>query len=157
MPARQFDLIAALSLLLLCTATVWAEPVADGYVAPTDTAIATDAPTAPTPDPRVVAREILRLQEELGGSVVSRMEPNPTWNSSPRPSLRDGARADSPHPWRPMFSSPVVALRETAWQLEQSAYWLESLDLYSQADALRETANKLRRDARELKANGASQ
>jgi hypothetical protein len=59
-------------------------------------------------------------------------------------------------PYQPATRSPVSALRDVSWQLEQSAHLLESLDLYSQADALRETAAKLRHDARKLKADTTS-
>lgn len=48
-------------------------------------------------------------------------------------------------------SSKVVSLREAAWQLETTAHRLENIDLYEQADALREVANRLRRDARKMK------
>lgn len=137
MPARRFDFLATLSLFLLCTATVWAEE-ALLYDPEKVAALATDEPVT-TPDAKVVAQEILRLQEDMGGSIVSRWEPR----AFPPP-----AEAGSP---RQAFNSPVIALRETAWQLEQSAYVLESLDLYEQADAVRDTADRLRRDAREMK------
>ena len=44
----------------------------------------------------------------------------------------------------------VEALREAAANLDQMANLLEPLELYSQADALREQAQRLRLDAREL-------
>jgi hypothetical protein len=85
----------------------------------------------------------------MGGSITRHLsEPQPA-PPLPRP------LAQSPHHWRPLLESPVAVLRETAWQLDQSAHRLETLDLYDQADALRETANRLRRDAREMKVQSA--
>jgi hypothetical protein len=141
MPARQLDFFAALGLIALCSATIWAQ---DGppFVPEKVAAVATDESVTPTP--AEVAREVLRLQEELGGSVASGFgAPHEVVSVPPQ---------QPPQPWRPMPKSPVLALRETAWQLDQSAHVLESLDLYDQADALRETADKLRKDARGMKA-----
>jgi hypothetical protein len=144
MPARQLDFFAAIGLLALCSATVWAQnspPFASEKVA----AVATDESVTPTPTE--VAREVLRLQEEMGGSVAAGFgAPHEVVSVPPQ---------QPPQPWRPAPKSPVIALRETAWQLDQSAHMLESLDLYDQADALRETADKLRKDAREMKAEEA--
>ena len=116
-------------------------------------AIASDQPDAPSPDAVQVALELLRLQEELGGSIVTDFTDQtlgqaPPWNApptTPTPPTR-------PHPhWTPQRPNPVEALRQTSWQLEQSAHLLESLDLYEQADAVRATAAVLRGDARKMK------
>jgi hypothetical protein len=45
---------------------------------------------------------------------------------------------------------PVAALRATAMELDASANRLEELDLYGQADAMRELAQQMRVDARRL-------
>ncbi len=121
-------------------------------------AIASDQSPANKRDAEEVAREVLRLQEEMGGSIVTdfalpeRRSPKvPTY--VPDPSRMDPPKTLShpQHSWEPQLPSPVAALRQTAWQLEQSAHLLESLDLYSQADALRTTATRLRQDARRMK------
>ncbi|MDZ4658258.1 MAG: hypothetical protein SH868_11830 [Bythopirellula sp.] len=144
---RRHDFQILLFLLLVCSARVWANEAENPIATERVAAIAADVP--PVPTPQDVAREVLRLQEEMGGSIVSDFQPEPAWNAPPTP-------PPVPHPWRPAVSSPVLALRETAWQLEQSAHLLESLDLYSQADALRETADRLHKDARKLKGNGTT-
>ena len=140
--------LVTLNLTVLCSANVLAGTDQESDAIHAVAAIATDVPNSAAPDPEIVAREVLRLQEEMGGSIVSDFQPEPRWNALPTPPI-------GPQLWRPALNSPVLALRETAWQLEQSAYLLESLDLYSQADALRETAGRLRRDARKLKGNGS--
>lgn len=116
-------------------------------------AFVSDQPPGGTPEAVEVAREVLRLQEELGGSIVSDLGmPEPT---APTPWTLSHALPSLPQPpqpnWVPRQPTPVDVLRETAWQLEQSAHLLESLDLYAQADALRTTATQLRQDARKLK------
>lgn len=144
MRARHSDPLTAIALIALCSATVWAvEPptLKTEKVA----AIATDSPVTPTPAD--VAREVVKLQEELGGSITKDFGAVPPWvPAQPYPPQQP------PQVWRPLPKSPVVALREVAWQLEQSAHMLESLDLYNQADALRDTADRLRKDARRMKA-----
>ena len=144
MCARQFDFLAALGLCALCSATVWADDVpptpAHRYAA-----IATDDSTTPTP--AEVAREVVKLQEELGGSITRQFGEIPPWApGQPYPP------AQPPHRWPPTPKSRVAVLREVSWQLEQSAHLLETLDLYDQADAVRQTAAKLREDAREIRA-----
>ncbi len=154
-----------LALLAACSTAMGADSVEDVVVEDIEAAVATDVPTYTPPAaevasppevvapevvaPEVVAREVMRLQEEMGGSIVSGLEAAPGWNTPPMPRQK-------PHAWRTALDSPVLALRQTAWQLEQSAHLLESLDLYSQADALRETADELRQDARKMKAKMTS-
>jgi hypothetical protein len=94
-----------------------------------------------------VAREILEIQNELGGSIVSDLfqESPPAaaeaaqWCPAPPEAQRDAT-------WH---------LRDTAWRLDASAHQLECLDLYGQADALRELATRLRQDARDIKRQSA--
>jgi hypothetical protein len=88
--------------------------------------------------PAPIAQDLQRIQRELGGSVVEQF-----------PSLRgvrpQSARllsSTSPH------REAVGALREAASQLDMTANRLEGLELYRQADALREQAQRLRLDAR---------
>jgi hypothetical protein len=146
MRTRHSDSAIAIALVALCSATVWAEDPPPRFEPEKVAAVATDASSV-TPTPADVAREVVRLQEELGGSITRHLtEPQPA-PPLPRP------MANAPHSWRPLSESPVAVLRETAWQLDQSAHRLEMLDLYDQADALRETANSLRRDARRMKTN----
>lgn len=95
-----------------------------------------------------VAREMLRLQQELGGSIVSQgfLPESGNEGSPPQPSTvtQDFARCTKP-------SRQVVALRAAAWELEKSAHELESVDLYEQADLMRSTAKTLRLEARKLR------
>ncbi|QEG34498.1 hypothetical protein [Bythopirellula goksoeyrii] len=118
-------------------------------------AYVTDQPGASSPAAEEVAREVLRLQEELGGSIVSDFsapEPPKSRPWAPPPTAPPVPTYHLHQPsWTARQSTPVDALRETAWRMEQSAYLLESLDLYSQADALRTTATRLRQDARKIK------
>ncbi|NOZ41380.1 MAG: hypothetical protein GXP24_14315 [Planctomycetes bacterium] len=121
-------------------------------------AVASDL--APVPA-EAVAREVLRLQQQMGGSVVNNRTGLQGWNHSPGPvkskkSLATGPRraelpANHYQPGRQRPANKVNELREAAWQLDTTAHRLEKLDLYDQADALRDVADQLRRDAREMK------
>jgi hypothetical protein len=151
------DFVLTVCLFVVSMATVWAdaEPVIDE--APVAAAIVTDQPAAEL-SPEDVAREVLRLQEEMGGSIVTDLDTAPDWSETQRPQLR---RADwnQPRPSTRRNTTPTAVniLRETARQLEQSAHQLESLDLYPQADGLREMADSLRHDARKLRAEALSE
>lgn len=103
-------------------------------------AVASDLAPMPAEE---VAREVLRLQQQMGGSVVT-----------DRPNLQD--LIHSPGPVMPTKDpiNKVDELREAAWQLDTTAHRLEKLDLYDQADALRDVANRLRHDARKMKQAG---
>lgn len=92
---------------------------------------ASDLPVAPED----MAREILQLQQQLGGSVVEKRTDLQGWRPEPPSTHGD----------------QVLLLRETAFQLDEAAHRLELQDLYEQADALRNVATRLRHDARELK------
>ena len=83
-----------------------------------------------------VVRDLVEIQQQLGGSIV------------------EGTALETLAPATPpvsMSPSPVSTLREAAWQLDQSAYQLELVDLYDRADSLREMADELRQEARDLK------
>ena len=96
--------------------------------------------SAPSPSAAEVAREILEIQNQLGGSIVKASVMEDSWFTlSPAPTPLASAPA------------PVAALREAAWQVVAAAHRLEIVDLYSQADALRELASQLRHDARNMK------
>jgi hypothetical protein len=148
MLARNSDSAIALALLIFCSATVWAEE-APRHEPTKVAAVVTDVPPV-TPTPAEVAREVIRLQEEMGGSITAAFgELAPQAPPQPVPPQH--------YPYYvPGQKSPVATLREVAWQLEQSAHLLESLDLYDQADAVRNTATRLRLDARAMKANPLS-
>jgi hypothetical protein len=138
------DCLLTVCLSLFGIASVWADTL-DPAEPQVESAVATDAPPPRTITDTEVAREIVRLQEELGGSITTGFGVPATWNAPANvPSVQ-------PQPIADASVSPVRALREVAWQLDQSAYWLESLDLYEQADSLRETAAILRGNAREMK------
>ncbi len=148
MPAsRRYDFQILFVLIVIVSGRAWANEAVGSAPAERVAAIATDGPTSTAPPvTEDVAREVLRLQEEMGGSVAAGF--GNQWTPPPA-----GA---PPMTYQPATRSPVSALRDVSWQLEQSAHLLESLDLYSQADALRETAARLRHDARKLKADTTS-
>lgn len=164
----KFRCLAFSSLLAICSGVscLQAEeiPNVDRGPAPRDTALASDRPT---PSPAEIAREVLLIQQEMGGSVVTdraglldwdyaRSPVTPT-QQAPRWSTHSPRTPDAPSHYRNLsaeqisISHKVNELREAAWQLETTAYGLEKLDLYDQADALREVATRLRRDARVMK------
>jgi hypothetical protein len=118
----------AIAAMLLCLAAAALTVVAQQPEVP-----------APAASAEAVAREILEIQKQLGGSIVpdlSRQQATPprTSNSS---------------------ETQIEHLRDTAWRLDCSAHRLECLDLYRHADALRELANRFRQDAREMKRQAA--
>ncbi len=84
--------------------------------------------------PGGVAPELKRIQEELGGSVVEGF--SGLRSAKPQAAKAAGRRRE------------VEALREAASLLDVTANRLEQLDLYVQADALREQAQRMRVDAR---------
>lgn len=117
------------------------------------------APLAPPSeskvDPAELAAEIAEIQQHLGGSLVKEFE---FGKSSPQPLSEQGSERlaasygilpDPP-------TDPVTELRSAAWQLDQAAHRLELVDLYEQADQLRQTAQSLRLEARARKAEKKS-
>jgi len=105
-------------------------------------AVVAEQPEATSPDAsaEAVAREILEIQKELGGSIVPSLSYQP-----PHP------RADSPQRIMVTTETRIDHLRDTAWRLDSASHRLECNDLYSQADALRALASRLRQDARDIK------
>ena len=168
----------------LCSARVQAEEASyEGYHQPSrDSALASDHNHNP-PSPEAVAREVLQIQQQMGGSIVtdrtglqdwdpredwdqrgrdharSPVTPRqaPRWSASPPPQPTrparhlDSAQPVNAQPVNPQPVNKVAELREAAWQLDTTAHRLEKMDLYEQADALREVATRLRRDARLMK------
>ncbi len=121
-------------------------------------AIASDLEPVPAEE---IAREVLRIQQQMGGSVVENRaelqgwdyaprtpdsQEAPPWPASPPPSPSRIELVDANRP-----INKVGELREAAWQLDTTAHRLEKLDLYEQADALRDVASRLRQDARKMK------
>lgn len=98
---------------------------------------ADNAPVEPSPE---VVQEIVKIQQQLGGSIVV----GPDLEPLALESASSVSPAAAPH--------VVTTLREVAWQLDNSAYQLEQVDLYQQADDLRGRARQFRSQARELKA-----
>ena len=98
---------------------------------------------AESPGEREALRaEVLRLRDSLGGSQVDRF-----------PSLREqGFGVPAPGRSRDGRSSipreAIRALRDAAAQLDVTANRLEQLELFTQADDLRQQAQRLRIDAR---------
>jgi hypothetical protein len=74
--------------------------------------------------------------------------PWPTWWTPARPRDVVTAAAETPA-YAPPAVPQISALRRTAAELEMTANRLEEIELYRQADALRELAQRLRTDARE--------
>jgi hypothetical protein len=74
--------------------------------------------------------------------------PWPTWWTPARPRTVVTAVAES-SPTAPAMTPQLAGLRRTAAELEMIANRLEEFELYRQADALRELAQRFRADARE--------
>jgi hypothetical protein len=94
-------------------------------------------PAAPSAE---VVRDLVEIQQQLGGSIVKGS------------TLESLASSEPPSPPLAVPPPAVATLREAAWQLDKSAYHLESADLYDQADTLRDIADEFRQEARNLKA-----
>jgi hypothetical protein len=132
-PSRRTAIVAMFLGLGVAVFTV----VAEQHEASAPSASTAEASTAE------VAREILEIQNQLGGSIVKSLV-----EEDSRPLVGGNSwLAPTPSP----ASAPVAALREAAWQVVVAAHRLELADLYSQADALRELASQLRHDARNMK------
>jgi len=117
-----------------------------------------------------VARELLEIQQRLGGSIVSDREV--LQDIPPLPSVDQVEITDLPaavvqfgsaipgRQGRANRIDPAVGtvnlLRDAAWQLDQSAEKLERSELYKQADALRNLAHQFRLDARAIRAKSGS-
>jgi hypothetical protein len=97
----------------------------------------------PTRDAEALAPEIKQIQRALGGPVVDRFS---TLRANDAKPLSSTAVKQSSTEQR----QAVEALRDAATQLDASANKLERLELYRQADALRQQARQLRLDARSM-------
>ena len=116
-----------------------------GLAAVTAAVIAEQPAPLSAPDSAAeVAREILEIQQQLGGSIVPPL-PSETERRSSGNSPRQATTIES----------RVDQLRDTAWQLDSCAHRLECNDLYRQADSLRGLAAQLREDARKMKQEAA--
>jgi hypothetical protein len=113
-------------------------------ITPVNEPKSTWTPNEPTPLDGGLPAAVRQIQESLGGPAVNQFPTlNPGQaNQNPTPAPSDASR---PHP-----SVPVEALREAATQLDATANRLEQLELYAQADALRQQAQRLRVDARRI-------
>ncbi len=108
---------------------------------------------------QTIEQEIREIQQALGGSEVDKKFPPGKLPSQKLPQeLTIGNQQSSfldfpttASPVSPAPSEQIVALRETARQMDSAAHRLETLDLYKQADSLRHLAQKLRQQARLLR------
>jgi hypothetical protein len=145
--AVEWNLLVVLTLVG-GAAIAMADPVlaAEPAIASDDVAEATDLPPA-----------IRAIQDSLGGPLADHFEAiqqgelpgTPWWKRFRQSRLALVAPASV----ETSVVDPrlrVSALRDAAAHLDDSANRLESLDLYHQADALREVAQRLRVDARRM-------
>ena len=95
-----------------------------------------------------VVEEILRIQEQMGGSVVGNLGMEGL--APPADTQRKCAKGRSDH-------DLVLVLRRTALDLDLAAHRLEMAELYGQADTVRHLAQDLRLKARALAKVGPKQ
>ena len=104
-----------------------------------------------------IARQVLKLQEQLGGSIIQTSQSLEETPGLLQPSQASGVPLPSPPHTKykrgakkqlALAHHRINSLRNAAWQLDSTAHQLEQLDQYPQADALRELAHRLRHDAR---------
>lgn len=156
----HFSAAAVWMLLIVATARA-AE-------APTATDVSTPA-VHPNKSDEAVARELLEIQQRLGGSVVAGSDVLQAIPASDK-SLLTGSVPGSPletplniGPVNPaiqqgLASSPagrIQSLRDAAWQIDRSAELLERSDLFQQADELRDLARQFRSEARTIRTQSA--
>lgn len=103
--------------------------------------------------PADVAREVMKIQQQLGGSIVQ--EAFSSFDLPDGPSTIIRATAEMPLPTSSRHTSAsnttrsqTGLLRDSAWELDRLAHQFEIVEMYDQADALRSMATKLREDAR---------
>ena len=109
-----------------------------------------------------VARQVLELQQQLGGSIIDQSQTLAKKNQHTNKKSPQATREKSKSSKKPKSAArtnnpnarhkKVSALRNASWQLETSAHKLENLNLYHHADNLRKLAQRLRQDARNLQA-----
>lgn len=118
--------------------------------APTDPSPRSDARTPPN-EPTQLPPELQAIQRSLGGSSLNQF-PSLRDEAGPfRSRLQSGLRERSAARSN-VHRDAIRALRDAATQLDGSANRLESLELYAQADAMRQLAQQMRIDARGLTA-----
>ncbi len=154
------SLVVCVRMLITASPSLRAEVFVDDRPVATNRPAAIASDLEPVP-PEEIAREVLRLQQQLGGSVVTDRPSLQDWDESPMPATPKQATAYRPKTklsasdytpdYTPRPIDKVGELRKAVWQLETTAHRLENLELYDQADALRHVANQLRNDAREMK------
>jgi hypothetical protein len=106
------------------------------------------AEPAPTAEPPRLSPDLERIQQSLGGSVVDRFSTLRADAEKPRTALEEKLAEARKH-------EAIKALRQAAFELDGAANRLEGLELYQQADSLRDQAQQLRLDARRM--SGANQ
>ena len=161
LPTQQrFYFLTFLFSAVVCGVFVSGDSQADVFVDESPTprrdpaAVASDLEPVPAEE---IASEVLRLQQQMGGSVLRDRAELQGWDHAPRtpdtqeapPWPNSPSRVELIEARRPI--NKVIELREAAWQLDTTAHRLENLDLYEQADALRGVASRLRHDARKMK------
>lgn len=128
-----------------------------------------EAPTRMSPDEM---QDLLRIRQLISSPspeqfVPPTLDPSEPSGSAP-PTYRAATATGAPQPPQPQLFSPprpeggphtrehrcIASLRGTATQLDNAANQLEQCELYDQADMLRETAQRLRIDARRLAGHG---
>jgi hypothetical protein len=111
-------------------------------------------PAARADERTALPREVREIQRSLGGPAVDQFpslrpaQPGmwPNWSSEIDRRVSPAVAMASDDRLRTQINS----LRETAAQLDGSANRLETLELYQQADALRNVAQRLRMEARSM-------
>lgn len=158
----QLDRFSRAAFLFLFTTTV--------TVAEAPAPTVNRATTEPgQPLPKSVAREILEIQQRLGGSIVT--DRDALREIAPFSAADHAEVSDYPEALAQFISDfsagqsaakncsqaaeMVESLRDAAWQLDQSAENLERSDLYQQADALRNLAQQFRIEARAARAQSS--
>jgi hypothetical protein len=101
------------------------------------------AEPSPTGEPPRLSPDLERIQRSLGGSVVERFSTLRAEAEKPRNAVEEKLAAAKRR-------EAVKALRQAAVELDAAANRLEGLELYQQADSLRDQAQQLRLDARHM-------
>ena len=141
----QTALCSVMLSALLGSSAIAAEPAASG-------SSRDEAPATPQSEPAQLPPELQAIQRSLGGSTLNQF-PSLRDDAGPlRARLQAGGRERSAA--RGLHRDAIRALRDAAAQLDMSANRLESLELYPQADAMRQLAQQMRVDARAWAAGG---
>lgn len=147
MTSRFGRLSTVLLLSLVVLAAFVGGSAASGAEPPEDGSRYGAEKLTPTADPVELPAELQTIQRSLGGPSVNQF-PSLRGDGVPIQSrLRAGLQERAANPARPDRDA-IRALRDAAAQLDASANRLESLELYAQADAMRQLAQRMRIDAR---------